>query len=195
MSLCLPFGCWFKRMVYWSLLFLAAVGLATPPARAGLAINLDMSRITANGTNYYYLIGCSLSTNFSLPLAPFGSYTIGSPGYPGNYGTGDSYTFDTNGFNLQGGFSTFYGDFNSAMQGLTNGLWTIAVTAPGTTNITTYQFNVLTPGLTTSARSTSGVSSRLGVWASAGRVVRPRRSDTKNARTPSRLTPVSANPA
>jgi len=151
MSLCLPFGCWFKRMVYWSLLFLAAVGLATPPARAGLAINLDMSRITANGTNYYYLIGCSLSTNFSLPLAPFGSYTIGSPGYPGNYGTGDSYTFDTNGFNLQGGFSTFYGDFNSAMQGLTNGLWTIAVTAPGTTNITTYQFNVLTPGLTSNS--------------------------------------------
>ena len=136
----------------WWLAGLAAWLLLAPPARAGLALNVNLSRITANGTNYYWLIGCSLNTNFTLPNPPYGAYAIGSPGYPTRYGTGDSYSFDTtNGFSFSGGFSDFYGDFDSAMQGLTNGLWTIAVTDPVTTNTTTWQFQVSAPDLTSNS--------------------------------------------
>ena len=113
------------RWICLSSLFAVALLLA-PPARAGLAVDLNLSRFTANGTNYYYTIGLAVNTNSILPNPPFGSYIIASPGYPTNYGNGGSYTFDsTNGFVWSGSGSSFYGDFNSVMQGLTNGLWTI----------------------------------------------------------------------
>jgi hypothetical protein len=140
-----------NHLTQWKLLSLVALVVIAPSARAGLALNLDLSLFTANGTNYTYLIGCGLSTNFTLPLAPFGGYTIGSPGYPGNYGTGDTYDFDTNGFNIQNGFSVFYGDYDSASAGMTNGLWTIAFSAPDTSDSTNYQFRVTTPNLTSNS--------------------------------------------
>jgi hypothetical protein len=140
----------FHRVLRAAVLCLAAGWLVmAPDARAGLTFNINLSQFNSNGTNYYYTISGLLSTNSDLPNPPFGDYLMVSPGYPGNNGTGANFHYDsTNGFYATGGFSDFYGDFASVMDGMTNGNWTIYVTNLAGTSFSTYTFSISAPSIT-----------------------------------------------
>jgi len=126
-----------------------ALGIfAAPAARAGLTMDLNLFRFTANGTNYYYSITGGLSTNSTPSNPPFGDYFLASPNYPNSPYSSANYHYDsTNGFSWQGNGYNFYGNFDSVMQAATNGLWTLIVTGLNSTFTNTYQFRVTAHGL------------------------------------------------
>ena len=127
----------------------ACLLLAVAPARAGLALELNLIRYDASG--YYF--SPYLNTNNTAPSVPFGDYTIASLNAPTN-GSWARYHFDAAGFNQVDGSSWGYGDFATMVHELTNGNWTIWATNSATTN--RYQFAV-------SATLTSNALSELAI--------------------------------
>ncbi len=120
---------------------------AAPATRAGLTMELDLTRGNYQGDQYYQF-GSNLQTNSTLPNVSFGDYFVVSPGWPSNANASATlFQYDTNGFNQvnssgSGGFSEFDApDFSdSFIQNITNGQWTIYVTNTVTTNV--YHFTV-----------------------------------------------------
>jgi hypothetical protein len=113
-------------------------------ARAGLTVDIHLYHDTIGYYTYPYL-----STNGTTPDYPVGLYHIVTPDYPSGgsqlffTATPTNFIFgDTNG-NLGGG--TYYGDYNSLLHGITNGLWSIFVTNSTSTN--EYDFAVAVTGL------------------------------------------------
>ncbi|MGD0745485.1 MAG: LamG-like jellyroll fold domain-containing protein, partial [Verrucomicrobiota bacterium] len=134
-----------NRLRHLGLLSLAACLLAVPPARAGLAVIMEMAHEIDNQyayTNYQILVW-DVITNSTPPAAPLGGYVISSPSGA-----------VTEGFQLSAaGISGFSGsghadfsDYHSFIQEITNGNWTITVTNATTTNV--YAFVVSAPGFT-----------------------------------------------
>jgi len=131
------------------LLILALGVFAAPVARAGLSINLLVYH-TAPGLSAFanpYVILPNLSTNATSPAAPLGHYILSSPG------TAAHAEYDLTSTNLTsfGSSVTSYADFNSFMQQVTNGNWTITVTNAASTNV--YAFAVSAPTLTSNGLS------------------------------------------
>ena len=115
---------------------------AVPIARAGLTFTVDL--YVSGGTYVFYT---PMNTNAIAPAAPFGIYSIYSPGQPTN-GSWRQFGYDTNGFNTIGGAENSYTNLASALQQITNGNWTIQFTNATVTNY--YTFRVSLPsGLTT----------------------------------------------
>ena len=121
--------------------FTALCMLASPAARAGLTLNIDFYR-NSQGQNYVFYT--PLATNDVAPAAALGTYIITSPGGTAN-GAQRGFDLTTNGVSDRGEFDYqgSYGDFNSAMQQITNGAWTILFTNTTTTNH--YTFTVSAP--------------------------------------------------
>ncbi len=126
--------------------FLAALCmLAAPGARAGLTFTLDIYR-TRGQTYHFYT---PLSTNSTPPAAPLGTYFISSPFYSTQQPTNGSWReieVSTNGVTTIDGTENPYPDFDSMMQQITNGAWTMVFTNDTTTN--TYTFTVSAPNMT-----------------------------------------------
>src|SRR5208282_3596440 len=119
--------------------------LASPGARAGLTFTLDFYR-TRGQTYHFYT---PLSTNSTAPAAPLGTYFIYSPLYSTQQPTNGSWReiqISTNGVVTLDGTENPYTDFNSVMQQITNGTWTMVFTNNTTTN--TYTFKVSAPNMT-----------------------------------------------
>jgi hypothetical protein len=125
-----------------SLLSILALGAAclcaVPPARAGLTINLQWYH-DANG----YLSYPWLSTNTTPPNNPLGEYFIVSP-QPNGWSM--QYQATSNSFSFVGGGGWYYPAFDSFIQAVTNGPWSIWVTNSTSTN--QYQFTVSVSGVT-----------------------------------------------
>jgi Concanavalin A-like lectin/glucanases superfamily len=120
-------------------LMLVACLFAMPAAGAGLTFELD---IYVQNQGQSYVFYTPLFTNSMSPDAPLGSYFISSPQWPTN---GATRAFDLTASGLgdhvpnvdsESGFN----DFESAVQGITNGAWTILFTNATTTNF--YMFTV-----------------------------------------------------
>src|SRR5208282_4644041 len=127
-------------------LVFALVIFATPAARAGLTMEVDLSRGNYQGSQYYQF-GCTLSTNSTAPNVSFGDYFVVSPGWPTNANASATlFQYDTNGFNPVSGNGNSFNLFDSTnfsdslIQNITNGQWTIYVTNTITTNV--YHFSV-----------------------------------------------------
>lgn len=142
-----PSSCSNTRCLIRLLVLAFALGIfAAPAARAGLTMEVDLTRGDYQG-DQYYAFSCSLNTNSTAPDVSFGNYFVVSPGWPTNANASATlFTFDTNGFNSvsgnYNGFSLFDAqDFSdSFIQNITNGQWTIFVTNAVTTNV--YHFAV-----------------------------------------------------
>ena len=129
----------FIRSTLASVLF-ALVAISV--AHAGLTFDLRLIR-EQQGTSYNFYT--EMETNSTLPAAPLGNYLIASPQQPTN-GSWRQFEMTTNGFNFTGGGSSSYGDFDSVMQQITNGNWTILFTNATTTNH--FRFTVSAPSMT-----------------------------------------------
>jgi hypothetical protein len=130
----------------FGLLILAACLLFAPPARAGLTFELHIVRYN-HGQTYKFFT--PLYTNSTPPAAPLGMYFISSPFYSPQQSTNGSWRqmeVTTNGVNTLNGVENGYSDFNSVMQQITNGIWTILFTNVTTTNH--YTFTVSAPNMT-----------------------------------------------
>ena len=126
----------------FGLLILAACLLFAPAARAGLTFTVDL--YVSGGSYEFYT---PMNTNAIAPAAPFGIYSIFSPGQPTN-GSWRQFRYDTNGFNTINASEHSYTNLTSALQQITNGTWTIQFTNATVTNY--YTFRVSLPsGLTT----------------------------------------------
>ena len=127
----------------FGLLILAACLLFAPVAHAGLTFELYIYRNNQGQTYQFYT---PLSTNSTAPDAPLGTYVINSPQWPTN-GSTRSFELTTNGLNTTSGEEhwTYY-DFDTVMQQITNGTWTILFTNATTTNL--YTFTVSAPTMT-----------------------------------------------
>jgi uncharacterized repeat protein (TIGR03803 family) len=113
-----------------------------PAARAGLTMTIDFYR-NSQGQNYQFYL--PIATNTVGPNAALGTYVISSPGWPAG-GTRQGFDLTTNGINGRGdlsGQNPAYPDFNSALQQITNGTWTILFTNAASTNF--YKFTVSAP--------------------------------------------------
>jgi uncharacterized repeat protein (TIGR03803 family) len=135
-----------RRLLRPALLALALGFFAAPAARAGLTIELDLSRGNYQGDQYYQF-GCTLSTNSTSPNVSFGDYFVVSPGWPTNANASATlFHFDATGFNQVSGNGNSFSQFNapdfndSFIQNITNGQWSIFVTNAVTTNV--YYFTV-----------------------------------------------------
>src|SRR5579862_832815 len=127
------------------LVFALAI-FATPAARAGLTMELDVNRGNYQGSQYYQF-DSYLQTNGTPPNVTFGDYFVVSPGWPTNANaSANLFHFDTNGFNQVSGSGNSFSQFDSTnfsdslIQNITNGQWTIFVTNTITTNV--YHFTV-----------------------------------------------------
>ena len=120
----------------------AACCLTAPMARAGLAVDIHLYH---DNFGYYFYPYLSADTN--LPNFPDGIYQIASPQNPTN-GSQLQYQATNGTLNFTGGGGNYYGDFNSFLYGITNGLWTITVMNP-TTNV--YSFSVTVAGVTSNS--------------------------------------------
>jgi len=112
-----------------------------PAARAGLTMTIDFYR-NSQGRNYEFYT--PLATNAVGPNAALGTYVISSPGWPAS-GSQRGFDLTANGISDRGEFDgeNSYGDFNSALQHITNGSWTILFTNTTVTNL--YTFTVSAP--------------------------------------------------
>ncbi|HEY3860966.1 MAG TPA: hypothetical protein VGO59_03690 [Verrucomicrobiae bacterium] len=129
------------------LILLAALLMAALPARAGLTVNLLVYH-TVPGLSTFngYFIAPILSTNTTPPDAPLGNYLVSSPG-----GSSQS-QYEMTSTNFTGGFSGIsYPDYDSFIEALTNGNWTITVT--NGTSTSRFSFSVSAPGLTSNGFS------------------------------------------
>jgi len=127
-----------------AILALALVFTAAPAARAGLTLTIDFYRTSAGLTYVFYT---PMATNAVAPAAALGTYVIRSPSWPTN-GSQRGYDLTAGGLSDRYEFDSEFGypDFNSAMQQITNGNWTILFTNATTTN--TYTFKVSAPTAT-----------------------------------------------
>src|SRR5581483_7824104 len=133
-----------KQFLRGLLLLLTFGTLAAPGARAGLTFTLDLYRNNQGGTYVFYT---PLSTNSILPAAKPGDYIISSPGWPTN-GSVREFQLTSAGITdvFSGDGEYGYSDFDSAMQQITNGTWTILFTSATATNL--YKFTVSAPTMT-----------------------------------------------
>jgi Concanavalin A-like lectin/glucanases superfamily len=127
------------------LLCLMALSSGSPAARAGLSLEMNMYRTSQGQTYVFYT---PLTTNAIAPAAAVGTYIISSPGWPAS---GSRRGFEMTTTNVLIDRTEFdsensYGDFNSALQQITNGAWTIRFTNAVSTNL--YTFKVSAPNFT-----------------------------------------------
>jgi len=133
-----------ERLLNFAALMFVTGLLAVPSARAGLTVDIHL-----NHDHYGYYFFPYLSTNTTPPNFPAGDYQIASPQIPTNgsdlfyHATSNTFDFGING-NYGGG--SYYSDFGSFLNGITNGLWSIWVTNATSTNH--YKFRVTVTGLT-----------------------------------------------
>ena len=97
-----------------------------------------------------YFIDPILNTNTTPPDAPLGNYLVSSPGG----GSHSQYDLTSTNF-TGGGYGNSYPDYDSFIQELTNGNWTITVTNDTSTNV--YAFAVSAPGFTSNSFSAAVV--------------------------------------
>ena len=131
-----------RQSVRFGLLCLLALSFGLPAARAGLTFDLRLIR-DQQGQSYIFYV--EFYTNSTPPAAALGTYQINSPQQPTN-GSWRKLELTSTGFNFIGGGSGSYGDFNSVMDQITNGNWTIVFTNATTTNY--FQFTVNAPNMT-----------------------------------------------
>lgn len=113
-----------------------------PSVHAGLTFDLRLIR-EQQGQSYNFY--AEFETNSTLPAAALGTYLVNSPQQPTN-GSWRQLELTTNGFNFIGGGSGIFSDFDSVMDQITNGNWTIVFTNATTTNY--FQFTVSAPSMT-----------------------------------------------
>ena len=134
-----------RRIAGVGLLCLIALSLGSPAAHAGLSLEMNMY-LTSQGQTYVFYT--PLTTNAIAPAAAVGTYIISSPGWPASGSrrgfemTTTNVLIDRTEFDSEYG----YGDFNSALQQITNGSWTILFTNAVSTNL--YTFSVSAPNFT-----------------------------------------------
>ena len=130
-----------RRRLRLAFLAFIIVLYGVPAARAGLTMTIDFYRNT-QGRNYVFYM--PFATNAIGPNAALGTYVIGSPGWPAG-GSQQGFDLTTNGLSDRGDLDgqNNYGDFNSALQQITNGTWTILFTNAAATNF--YTFTVSAP--------------------------------------------------
>lgn len=121
---------------------LGALFFSATAAQAGLTFELHLLRFN-QGQNYRFFT--PLNTNSMAPDAPLGTYIIYSPQQPTN-GSWRAIQVDTNGANTVAGGETWYPDFNSVMDQITNGNWTVIFTNTTITNV--YTFTLTAAGVT-----------------------------------------------
>lgn len=146
-----------RRFIFLGILSAAAFLSGVAPVRGGVTFALQVSHhidetpIAFYVTNYQILI-YDVEADGNLPQAPAGNYTISSP-------TGqatESFDFSSAGTsNFTGYGSAVFSDYNSFIQELTNGNWTITV-SNGSTTI--YSFHVSAPGLTSNTLANVNVT-------------------------------------
>src|SRR5579871_976241 len=113
-------------------------------AHAGLTFELHVVRFQA-GQRYKFFT--PLNTNATAQAATQGTYVIYSPQFlASTNGAFRAITIDSNGVNTVDGEEIPYTDFNSLMQQITNGTWSILFTNATTTN--DYTFTISAPGVT-----------------------------------------------
>ncbi len=137
--------------------------LCIPTVRAGLTVDLHIYRNDFDHAAYAWL-----STNNVPPAPPLGDYLIQSPHYPTN-GTHLRYSHTPGSFIFLGGGDSGAENFDSFINSLTNGPWSIQVTNATSTN--TYTFNVTTPGL--SSNVINSVSITYPMWGDTNVPVNP----------------------
>src|SRR5579871_1477770 len=112
--------------------FLAICFFTTYHAHAGLTFELHVVRFQAGQTYKFFT---PLNTNATAPAAAQGTYVIYSPQFlASTNGAFRAITIDSNGVNTISGEEITYPDFNSVMQQITNGTWSILFTNATTTN-------------------------------------------------------------
>src|ERR1017187_9415484 len=131
----------FRHILRSGLLCLIALSFETHDARAGLSLTIDLYRTLQAQTYVFYT---PLATNAVTPAAALGTYVISSPGWPAS-GSRIGFEMTSSGLSDRTEFDSenSYGDFNSAMQQITNGTWSILFTNATTTNL--YTFTVSAP--------------------------------------------------
>jgi len=136
------------RRWFWQVALAFVLGIfAAPAARAGLTMELDLTRGNDQGYQYYQF-GSYLLTNSTPPNVSFGDYFVVSPGWPTNANASATlFHFDATGFNqVSSSGSVDFSEFDapdfsdSFIQNITNGQWSIFVTNAVTTNV--YHFTV-----------------------------------------------------
>ncbi|HVU28166.1 MAG TPA: LamG domain-containing protein [Verrucomicrobiae bacterium] len=133
----------FHRLVKFNFLVAGILCLLSPVVRAGLTVDIHLYH-----DNYGYYFYSWLNTNATTPDFPPGDYQIASPQIP----TGGSqlqYQATNNTLNFITGGGNYYGDFDSFINGITNGQWSIFVTNSTSTN--QYKFTVTVTGLTSNS--------------------------------------------
>jgi hypothetical protein len=126
---------------------------AVPTAHAGLSINLLLYH-TAPGLSAFvnpYAIVPSLSTNATSPSAPLGHYILTSPGTASHV----EYQLTSSNLVSFGSSASSYASFDTFMQQITNGNWTLTVTNTASTNV--YTFAVSASGFTSNGFSADAV--------------------------------------
>lgn len=130
------------QLTRW-LLCLAAFLFVGSSAHAGLTLELHLLRFS-HGQAYRFFT--PLTTNSAVPAASQGTYFISSPFYSPTQTTNGSWraiVVDTNGANTVDGTENVYFSFDSFMNQITNGPWTMVFTNNTTTNV--YHFTVSAP--------------------------------------------------
>jgi hypothetical protein len=131
-----------RRIVGRVFLCLLLLSIGSPAARAGLSLEMNMY-LTSQGQTYVFYT--PLTTNAIAPAAAAGTYIINSPGWPASGSrrgfemTTTNVLIDRTEFDSEHG----YGDFNSALQQITNGAWTILFTNAISTNLYTFRVSAL----------------------------------------------------
>ena len=131
-----------RQSVRFGLLCLLALSFGLPAARAGLTFDLRLIR-DQQGQSYIFYV--EFYTNSTPPAAALGTYQINSPQQPTN-GSSRKLELTSTGMNFIDGWSSSYSAFNSVMDQITNGNWTIVFTNATTTNY--FQFAVSAPDIT-----------------------------------------------
>ena len=127
---------------------LLACLLAAPPARGGLTVNLLMYHTVAGvSAAAGYDCNAYLSTNSIPPDAPLGYYVMSSPTNAWH----TEYQLTSTNFTTLLNLGHYYPDFDSFIQQVTNGNWTIVVTNATSTNV--YAFTVSASGFTSNVFS------------------------------------------
>ncbi len=139
-----------SRRARLGVMMFAACLFAAAPARAGLTVIMELAHEINNFyppatyTNYQILLW-GIGTNSTLPAAPFGDYVISSP----SGAVTEAFQVSSGGVSEGGGGTADFSDYNSFIQELTNGNWTITVTNATSTNI--YKFTISAPGFTSNS--------------------------------------------
>jgi hypothetical protein len=127
-------------------LLLFSTSFIVASARAGLTVDIHLYH--DNNGYYFYPF---LSTNTIPPNFPVGDYLIASPEIPAS---GSRLVFRATAtsfnecINNDCGGATYYNSFDSLLNGITNGLWSIWVTNGSTTQ---FQFQVTATGFTSNS--------------------------------------------